>query len=159
MQMADDDDGRTTPTGLYHYAVSYHAAAGAVAASGLKATHPEAPITFNYYHAIELYLKAFLRLNGLSVKQLSRVGHNIQRLAEMAKAQGMFFEDEDDDVIAHMTHDNVIGARYIKTGAFRRATIEALERTCNSFRISVRDALLESGVHLMKQARLKKPLM
>ena len=53
-----------TPLGFYNFAVSYHEGADLIADRGLKATHPESVAMFLYYHAIELYLKSFLRLRG-----------------------------------------------------------------------------------------------
>jgi hypothetical protein len=63
-----------TPLGFYNFAVSYHEGADLIADRGLKATHPESVAMFLYYHAIELYLKSFLRLKGDTAKRLRKSG-------------------------------------------------------------------------------------
>ena len=82
-----DRSGRTTPIGLYHYAYSYAASASALSKLKVKANHADAPVRFLYTHAIELYLKAFLLTQGLTVKRLGgrEFGHNIDRLMEKSR--------------------------------------------------------------------------
>jgi hypothetical protein len=44
----------------------------------VKATHPDDPICFLYFHAVELYLKSFLRAHGASVEELrTKYGHRL----------------------------------------------------------------------------------
>lgn len=50
-----DDDERTNPVGLFNTARSYWRSAEHLSAAGLKITHPEAPVTFLFCHAIELF--------------------------------------------------------------------------------------------------------
>ncbi len=38
------------------------------------------------FHAIELYLKSFLRLHGVSAARLRHIGHDFQRLPSRAEA-------------------------------------------------------------------------
>jgi hypothetical protein len=88
----------------------------------LKTTHHNSPISFLYYYAIELYLKAFLRLHGHSAKELrgKKFGHNTCCLSERAVALGLRFDDEDLQVLSLMAcTDAVIRSRYIQTGYFR----------------------------------------
>jgi hypothetical protein len=70
MFQKSDEDSRSNPLGFFNLAESYWSAAGALENAKLKTTHPNSPISFLYYHAIELYLKAFLRLHGHSAKEL-----------------------------------------------------------------------------------------
>ena len=56
-----DDDERTNAIGLFNTARSYWRSAEHLNAAGVKVTHPEAPVTFLFCHAIELYLKSYLR--------------------------------------------------------------------------------------------------
>ena len=60
--MSDDD--RSTPLGLFNYARSYWQSGVLLHHARAKTTHPDAPVTLLLAHAIELYLKAFLRLRG-----------------------------------------------------------------------------------------------
>ena len=100
MARADTDDPtQTTPTGLYNYAVSYRAAADLIAAQGLEAFHPEAPTQFLYFHAIELYLKSFLRRHGFSVQQLFDISHNFGKMRSSAMAHGLVFGEVETEVL------------------------------------------------------------
>jgi hypothetical protein len=73
------DEERTNEVGLFHTAESYWKSAAALYAVNVKASHARSPVLFLYYHAIELYLKAFLRGNGHSAKELrgKKFGHKI----------------------------------------------------------------------------------
>src|SRR5437763_7290582 len=84
------DDDRTTDIGLFNYAASYRAAADSLEEVDTRATHPEAPQSWLYCHAIELYLKSHLRAAGLSVSELKsrRYGHDLMKLREAHKANG-----------------------------------------------------------------------
>ena len=49
-----------------------------------NSTHPDSPVEFLYWHAIELFLKAFLLADGISVEALRRqpYGHNVESLSQ-----------------------------------------------------------------------------
>lgn len=148
-QFKGDDDGRSSPLGFFNVAESYWAAAVALEKAKVKCTHPNSPISFLYYHAIELYLKAFLRMHGHSAKQLSgrKFGHNTCCLSERAAVLGLHFDDEDLQVFSLMAcTDAVIRSRYIQTGYFRWPAPEALDRTCKSLRQSVGQALKKANI-------------
>ena len=49
-----DDDERTNALGLFNTARSYWRSAEHLSAAGLEVTHPRAPVTFLFCHAIEL---------------------------------------------------------------------------------------------------------
>jgi hypothetical protein len=55
------DDERTNALGLFNTARSYWRSAEHLSVARIEVTHPQAPITFLLCHALELYLKAFLR--------------------------------------------------------------------------------------------------
>src|SRR5262245_14202526 len=83
MRTPETDEDRTTDIGLFNYATSYHRAADALQKLKLKATHPDAPKSWLYCHAIELYLKAHLRAAGRSVVELrKRYSHDLTKLEE-----------------------------------------------------------------------------
>lgn len=94
-----------------------------------EAVHRDSPRDYLYYHAIELYLKAYLRLKGLTVAQLKKIGHGIDKLHAAAVEAGLTDDPEDREVIADIG-DNYLPSRYIRTGAFRRPTPEALWGVC-----------------------------
>ena len=143
--MSDEDD-RTTEIGLFNYAHSYWRSAVALHKAKVRATHPDSPVWFLYFHAIELYLKSYLRAHGLSVAELrKKFGHRICCLSDEAKRRGLTFDDEDIEVISLMVCMDLTDVRYIKTGAFQRPSHEALDRTCNSFHASVGGELRARG--------------
>jgi hypothetical protein len=57
-------------------ATSYWKAADALEGLALKTPRNHAPIRFLYFHALELYLKAYLRAHGYTVKRLEEIGHS-----------------------------------------------------------------------------------
>jgi hypothetical protein len=148
-QFKGDDDSRSSPLGFFNVAESYWVAAVALEKAKLKTTHPTSPISFLYYHAIELYLKAFLRMHGHSAKELRgrKFGHRTCCLSERAAVIGLHFDDEDLQVFSLMAcTDAVIRSRYIETGYFRWPAPEALDRTCKSLRQSVGQALKKANI-------------
>ncbi len=151
MDVADDlkptDDDRTNPMGLFHFARSYWQSAEYLSVQKLQVTHPSAPVTFLFYHAIELYLKAFLRNTGLTVKDLKQYSHGVIKLNQAAEKRGLALTGDDKEVINIMgEHDNVIRSRYITTGAYTRPEEEALSAICTRLDTSVGDALRAKSV-------------
>jgi hypothetical protein len=142
----DDQENRTSAVGLYHYAISYRRAADALASVKLKATHPDAPREFLYYHSIELFLKAYLRNAGVRVQELKKIGHRFDKLAQMYIAKAGFLMDEDQEVLALMSATDVVPrARYIVTGIVRKPALQALARTAKSLNDTVRVAMKQAG--------------
>jgi hypothetical protein len=142
-----DDNERTNSMGLFNTAHSYWKSATTLAKAKVKVTHPDDPIRFLYYHAVELYLKALLR-QEYGVEELRSIfGHKISSLVDAAEQCGLFVMDEDREVFTMMTEtDTVIEARYIRTGPKTWPTLEALERTCKSVHESVGEYLRKRGV-------------
>ncbi|PBB45548.1 hypothetical protein CK222_03480 [Mesorhizobium sp. WSM3866] len=96
---------------------------------------------------MELYLKAFLRLHGISVSELAsnKYGHKTDRLSRRASEFGLPLDDQDIEVLRRMETDIMIRSRYIVTGYFTVPALEALDRTCQSLRESARDAIRKTG--------------
>lgn len=143
-------DERTTAVGLYHYARSYHDSARVLDAAKVRTTHAGAPVQYLYYHSIELFLKAYLRLNGHTVEELeTKFRHHIAKMRKRCAALGMAFMDEDLEVLDHLENtDLVIRSRYIATGPFRMPTFEAIERTAASLRQMTAEAIRKSGTNV-----------
>jgi hypothetical protein len=148
MDDEDDEEERTTSIGLFNYAHSYWRSAVALQGVKVRATHTTEPVSFLYIHALELYLKAFLLLNGipLDVLRSRKYGHKICCLSDKARTFGFRFADEDVEVLSIIACLDIIDYRYIKTGGFHRPTNEALDRTCRSFHEQVETALRASGI-------------
>ena len=142
-------DELTTPIGLYNFACSYHQAARALEELKLRTTHPKSPVAFLYFHAIELFLKSFLRLHGHTVADLAsrKFGHDYTQLQKRATELDFFFMDEDLVVLEWLAKSDMwIRSRYIRTGYFEEPTSEALDRTAKSLRESVRQELKAKGI-------------
>jgi hypothetical protein len=140
-------DDRTTALGLFNYARSYRASADHLLAAKLSVPHAHAPLTYLYYHAIELYLKAYLRSRNQTVEDLKKIGHSISKIAARVQSFGLILDDEDKEVLSLMAEaDNVIRSRYIQTGAFSRPEEEALGRTCTALEGQVAGAFAQSGI-------------
>jgi HEPN domain-containing protein len=144
----DEEDRRNLPIVNFNLAESYWQAAANLKKQKLKTTHPDLPVCFLYYHAIELYLKSFLRLHGHSARELRKnFSHHICRLSERAAKLGLVFDDEDVEVFSLMSNtDAVIRSRYLQTGPFRWPAPQALDRTCRSLRQSVGAELKKKGI-------------
>jgi HEPN domain-containing protein len=147
------DDDRTTPSGLFNYARSYWQSAVHLHHARVKVTHPDAPITLLLAHAVELYIKAFLRLKGLSAKELKiSFGHDFRKLVEEAQVRGLQFDDEDKEVAAILTEqESIRRSRYIETGFYTRPSLRALSATCRSLDESVAAALTEAGHRVRRE--------
>ena len=95
--MSDDD--RTTPLGLFNYARSYWQSGVRLHDGRAKVTHPDAPVSLLLAHAIELYLKAFLRLRGLGIDEVrNSFGHDFKKLVDEAGSRGLDLMNEDMDI-------------------------------------------------------------
>lgn len=148
-EIESEEDARTGPVILYHGANSYWKAATALDEAKLKTSHPTSPISFLYYHAIELYLKSFLRLHGHSMKELrgKKFGHRTCCLTERARQLGLFFMDEDIQIFSLMiTTEVVIRSRYLQTGYGRWPTHEGLHRVCKGLHESIGPAIRSKGL-------------
>jgi hypothetical protein len=148
----NDEIERTTPLGLFNYARAYFRSAEYLHAAQLRLTHPAAPVSFLFFHAMELYLKAFLLSQSLSIGSLKAIGHRLDKAGDKAIELGLVLMDEDKEVLDIIgDSDTVINARYIVTGAFSRPAEEALSRTCLSLDNSVGKKLIELGVPIREE--------
>ncbi|CDO36022.1 hypothetical protein [Novosphingobium sp. KN65.2] len=126
----DGQDERTTATGLFHFAHSYAASAITLTEHQVRATHRDAPIRYLFAHAAELYLKAFCRLHGVPVRELSgrSLGHNLEALVDKANTLGLGADPKLCACLAAM--NNAILHRYIVTGARREPNLVDVRETC-----------------------------
>jgi HEPN domain-containing protein len=124
--MSDDD--RTTPLGLFNYARSYWQSGVLLHDARAKVTHPDAPVTLLLAHAIELYLKAFLRLRGVGIEEVrTSFGHDFKKLVDEASSRGLSLGKEEIDIAAILTEkESIRRSRYIETGYWERITMSSL---------------------------------
>lgn len=143
-----NDDQRTTPRGLFSYARSYWQSGVLLHDARAKVTHPDAPVTLLLAHAIELYLKAFLRLRGVGIDEVKNsFGHDFKKLVEEASSRGLSLVEEDMEIAAILTEKEAIRrSRYIETGYYQRPGLAALSRTCRGLDQSVSAALRDAGM-------------
>ena len=110
------EEDRVQPIGIFNYAHSY--AAGAKALHGVKtgATHAPTPVQYLYSHAVELYLKSYLLMKGVTVNELRsrKLGHDMIAIAEKAVSLGLELTDLQQGQI-EMLNDSILD-RYIETG-------------------------------------------
>jgi len=150
--MADDD--RTTPLGLFNYARSYWQSAVMLHKLEPDVPHPEAPVTLLMAHAIELYLKSFLRLSGLSAQELkTNFGHDFGKLVDAAATRGLPLLDKERNVANILTEqESIRRSRYVETGYYRQPSLPALSRTCKSLDQAVAAALEHAGIGIRPAA-------
>jgi hypothetical protein len=143
-----DDDERTNALGLFNTARSYWRSAEFLAAAQLKLTHPQSPVSFLFCHAIELYLKAYLRgVGNKSVDQLKQLGHHVANLANAAVSSGLVIGHEQSEILAHIVDtDMALEARYIVTGFKNLPTNEALSNVAEALDKVIYSALAKSGI-------------
>jgi hypothetical protein len=146
--MSDDD--RTTPLGLFNYARSYWQSGVLLHDASANVTHPDAPVTLLLAHAIELYLKAFLRLRGVGTEEVkSSFGHDFKKLVDEASSRGLLLAKQEIDIAAILTEqESIRRSRYIETGYYQRPGLPALSRTCQGLDQSVSAALRDAGISL-----------
>ena len=104
-------------------------------------------VRFLLYHSIELYLKTFLRVQGLNVKQLYQLGHEHRRLGKRAVSRGLELMDEDLDLLRLIDQtDAYLRSKYIETGFVSSPSIKALRSLCDRLDDMVARAFYEEGL-------------
>jgi DNA-binding transcriptional ArsR family regulator len=147
-----DDDERTNAIGLFNTARSYWRSAAYLSAANLEVSHPAAPVTFLLCHAIELYLKAYLRATKCTLAQLKQLGHRVAKLAKAASDSGLQLEAEQAEILSHIDEADVaIEARYIVTGFKDRPTNEALSSVAEQLDKDIAAALTGRGLAVREE--------
>jgi hypothetical protein len=152
-----DADERTNALGLFNTARSYWRSAEYLNAAEIEVTHPQAPATFLFCHAVELYLKAYLRGAGKSITELKKLSHRVADLATAALEIGLSLVPEHKEILSHIDNADVaIEARYIVTGFKNLPTNEALSCVAQSLDQTVGDALTKTGLPI-RQGDFESP--
>lgn len=139
-------EDRTTPLGLFNYARSYWRSSEQPRGSRPDVSHPDAPILFLFYHAIELYLKAYVRSAGYDLQQLKGISHNISKAWRASQNEGLQLTNDDLELLSLIdSQDNVIRSRYITTGAHSRPEEDVLSDFCEYLDKSVGERLIADG--------------
>lgn len=138
-----------TPYGIFDIARSFDQAASLVTASPGAPTRLSTwgPVRLLYYHACELYLKAYLRLHHWDVDQLRALNHDLSRMLDEAIAAGLKVAPQTVAQIRKAAAKNdYVRIRYIVVED-RKSEIspQSLARLTADFRESVRPALDPHG--------------
>jgi hypothetical protein len=139
-----------TPLAWFHVAHAYlHTAAVLNAAPKPKGGFYESPVRFLYFHAIELFLKAFLRLKGMEDAELANraFSHQLAILPDEAERQGLLIGKRVRLVCdAARDFDKPLQTRYIKTGAKSELPTTRLHEAARDLQGRVAQALRSSGI-------------
>lgn len=140
---------RSSPLGLFNYARSYWQAAVWLHGSAANVAYPDAPITLLMAHAIELYLKAYLLLHGVSADEAKHTfGHDFEKLLEAAHDRGLVLSDKDKAVATLLKEqESIRRSQYVETGHFTQPTVDALSNTCERLDQSLASALQSAGIN------------
>jgi len=143
-----DTIDRTPPIGLFNFAESYRAAADILAHQHARELRFDSPMRYLYYHCIELYMKAFLRSEGLRVSEMkTRLGHHFSGLRQECISRGLVLKG-DDGAMLDWIGDDYMDSRYLETGSKTVASIEGLSRVAVSIANTVGRHLMKKGVVL-----------
>ncbi|MEM1278001.1 MAG: hypothetical protein AAGH74_15865 [Pseudomonadota bacterium] len=160
--MANESD--PSPIGLFNYAHSFLGAARALASSDWRSheTHPTSPQEFLYWHSIELFLKAFLLADGVSLERLKSrgFGHDISKLVAESTQRGLRLSEEDLATVGFMESASaLIDLRYLEIGPRYVPTFESLDQTCLSIYRSVGEELVKReipiGFHALELTQMR----
>lgn len=153
-----DLEERTTAIGLFNTAQSYWQSALHLEAAQVPVSHPHAAVNFLFCHAIELYLKAYLRAKGFTLSDLKKMRHNIAELASVAKTIGLTYQSSTEELLSHITHEEVaIESRYLVTSFKNIPTSEAFDEAASELDDSIGTALQAVNITVRKR-NFEKPL-
>ena len=127
-----------TAIGLFNFAHSYAVSACELEKLRVNAAHWNAPVLFLYFHAIELYLKAFIvAKDSLSDTQLQqKYSHNFRKLINKATFHGLDLNEKEEEAVTMLADtDNWITARYIRIGRHQRLPFTVWDDFCRSLHI------------------------
>jgi hypothetical protein len=126
-----------SPIGTFNYAYSFLGAAKALNRLDWedRETHSDSPTEFLYWHSIELFLKAYLLVDGMELRKLRRhdYGHNISALSAEAVKRGLILSRKDEELLSFMpSTEDMIDLRYLKVGVRAVPDFEDVEETCEN---------------------------
>jgi hypothetical protein len=132
VRQADNTSARS----YFNFAESYWLSAKALIEAQIKGAPNRAyPIFFLYYHAIELYLKAYLRVQGLTVDHLQKgFGHDASKLSKQARKLGAPIKPKEMGLFDVVGKANAAILSRYQAGGYRLPPVSALERACKSLR-------------------------
>ena len=122
-----DEDDRTNALGLFNSAECYRQAADILGTEHAKALRFDQPIRYLFYHAIELYLKAFLRAGNFPLDKVERFRHRFHRLRDTCTSLGLALDLHEREVLTLIgTDETYIRARYLRTEFYSEVAVKDL---------------------------------
>jgi hypothetical protein len=151
-----------TPLGWFNLAHAYLFDAATLynAEERPRRWHYEAPVQYLYFHAIELFLKAYLRSQGMTDQELSgrEYGHKLKKLIDEAEARGMPVTKRINRVrlfqMADEAKDQPMRSRYLSTGPATILPVPRLHEAARDLQGIVENALHRAGVPTQRLPRL-----
>ena len=126
-----DEEDRTTSIGLFLLAHTYAKSASLLRENHVNVSHRDYPVRFLYTHAIELYLKAFLRMHdGFTAEKLRKIGHKTKKLLKNAEENGLMVNQIQREQIEFL--DNYMDDRYLVIGARTVLKADAQHQLCRN---------------------------
>ena len=149
----EDDSGlrngdESRAFGFFNFADSYMVAAKTVLDNQPKNLRFISPIRFLIWHAIELYLKAFLLSRGVplaDLKNAKEFGHDCQKLLTASSSKGLEAIPSLTTLVTTWRTDSVFESRYLETGPRRVPEIEGKLEIASVLRRQVGDHLVKDG--------------
>lgn len=117
---------------------------------------------FLYFHAIELYLKAFLLAQGVTLGELKgKYVHSIRKLAEKAEEHRLDIMAQYKGAIELIDKtDNVISSRYLRVGAHTRLPFSVFDNFCRSLHQQIEPTVYDpTGITRRPELWPKPPLL
>jgi hypothetical protein len=150
-----------TPLGWFNLAHAYlfDAATLYKAEERPRRWHYEAPVHFLYFHAIELFLKAYLRTQGVTDQELRlQHGHHLKNLIDEAEARRMPVTKRIHRVrlfqMADEAKDQPIRSRYLRTGPATILPVVRLHEAARDLQGIVESALHRAGIATQRLPQL-----
>ena len=146
--MSITEEDRTNALGLFNLAECYRQAADILATQHARALRFDQPIRYLLYHAIELYLKAFLRAD-LPLDSVIRYGHRFRRLRGACTSRGLPLEQHEREVLTMIDMDEAyIRARHLRTGLSQEVAVKDLSWAAAAIAQKVGFQLRQRGLPL-----------
>lgn len=147
-----------TPFGIFLLAQSFEDA-GHVVVENVTRQFSDHPQRLLFLHAIETYLRAYLRLHGADADELRSYMHDVGRMLATARTKGLPLEQKAADyVMASGEAGDYVRVRYdydlrSLTGEWpdkpkRPRSIKKLVSATEAVRAAVRDALRDTGIEI-----------
>lgn len=129
-----------TPFGIFLLADGFLNAARDTAKTSRKRT--DGPTRLLCYHACELFLKAFLREKGEDIETLRAYGHDLSKMLDSAKANGLIPSKQAEKAINRVVAQNdYVRVRYMVAETDKDLAVDEVLRLSERIRTAVRHAL------------------